>query len=79
MTWIVITMQVYINGEAVPVYDIKLGIRRSMSSASSSRNILPLSKEPPALINVSLDGHQIYNGDSISLRGDQQVKLNTLI
>jgi hypothetical protein len=49
MTQIVIAMKVYVNGEAVPVYDIKLGIRRSVSSASSSRHILPLRKESPAL------------------------------
>jgi len=42
-------MKVYINGEAVPVYDIKLGIGRSVSSASCSKHILPLRKEPPAL------------------------------
>ena len=49
MKQIVTTMKVYVNGEAVPVYDIKIGIRRSVSSASSSRHILPLRKEPPAL------------------------------
>ena len=47
MTQIVITMEVYVNGEAIPVYDIKIGIRRSVSSASSSRHILPLRKELP--------------------------------
>ena len=46
MTQIVITMEVYVNGEAIPVYDIKIGIR-SVSSASSSRHILPLRKELP--------------------------------
>jgi len=45
----VIGMEVYVNGEAVPVYDIKIDIRRSVSSSSSSRHILPLRKELPAL------------------------------
>jgi len=49
MTQTVITMKVYVNGEAVPVYDINLGIGRSVSSAACSKHILPLRKVPPAL------------------------------
>ena len=79
MTQIVITMKVYVNGEGVPVCDIKLGIRRSVSSASSSRHILPLRKSPQHSLNMRMDGHQTYNGDNIPMHGDQQVKLNTLI
>jgi hypothetical protein len=49
MTQIVITMKVYVKGEAVLVYDIIHGIRGSVSSASCSWHILPLRKEPPAI------------------------------
>jgi hypothetical protein len=56
-----------------------LALDGDVLSASSSRHILPLRKEPTALSNIRLDGHHTYNGYNIPMHGDQQVKLNTLI
>jgi len=58
---------------------LNLALDGDLLSASSSRHILPLRKEPPTPSNIWLDGHHTYNGDNIPMHGDQQVKLNTLI
>jgi hypothetical protein len=49
MTQIVITMKVHVNGEAVPVYDIRLGISSTVSTASLFQAHFASEERAPAL------------------------------
>lgn len=79
MKYAVITVKVYVNCEAVPLCDIKIGSRWSVSSASVPGTFCLYGKCCQHSLNMRLNGHQTYNGNSIAMCGDQQVKLNTLI